>query len=131
MAAPLLSVTLEGIGPAQAYLGTLRDGAATAGGARLFVFSNLPYAAGIETGRRRNGRVARRAGGAWMFRRGSQEALRGFDQELAQALPKGRTGVTQAYLSRGRRVVDAVRRLTPVRSGRLRGSVQMRLEVGR
>jgi hypothetical protein len=123
------SIALQGIGPAQASLGRLEDAAATAGGARLFVFSNLPYAAPIETGRYRNGRVARLKGGAWMFRRGAQEGIRGFEQELAAALPHGRSAVAQAYLSCGRRVVEAVRRHTPVVSGALRESVTMRLEI--
>jgi hypothetical protein len=125
------TVRVEGVGAVVAALGRLRDAAAAGGGATLEVFSDLPYSEGIETGRTGRGRLARAAGGAHMFRRGAEEGLRGIDAAVAAALPRGEGAVTQAYLAAGRRVVDAVRDRTPVVSGRLRGSVRMRLTVGR
>lgn len=125
-----LDIRAEGIGGVVASLGRLADAAATAGGATLEVFSPEVYAWGVETGYTRRGRLARRAGGAYMFRQGTNEGLRGFDQELAAALPKGPAAVVPAYLSRGRRVVTAIQSHTPVISGRLRGGVTMRVVVG-
>ena len=65
--APRITVTYrQGKDPGSVLVGlkTLKDAAATAGGARLSVTSDLPYAYGIETGRHRGGTLARRAGGA-------------------------------------------------------------------
>jgi len=124
-------VRVEGLAGAVAALGRLEDAAATLGGATLEVFSALPYAYGIETGRSPRGRLARRLGGAYMFRNGVDAGLRGVDAEVAAALPGGATAVAGALLGAGRRTVDEVRRRTPVVTGRLRNSVTMRLKVGR
>ena len=124
------TITTKGLDGAQVVLGRVSDAAATFGGSRLIIASNLPYAGPVETGRRKR-RSWRKAGPAHMFRRGANEGMRGFDAELATALPGGPQAVTRAFLSRGRHVVDVVRHHTPVRSGRLRTSVTMRLERGR
>lgn len=124
-------ISIEGLSGVVADLGRLDDACATAGGAELVVSSSLPYAYGIETGETPRGRLARRAGGAYMFRQGTDEGLRRVDADLAAALPGGAGAVTRVFLEAGRRTVDAVRRRTPVVSGRLSGSVTMRLKVGR
>jgi hypothetical protein len=125
-----MSVEARGLSGVRAFFADLADATATAGAARLSWSSDLPYAFGIETGRTPRGRLARAVGGAFMFRDGGAAALRDLSDDLAGALPRGGQAVVQAYLAVGRRGVTEIRRRTPVRTGRLRASVQMRLDVG-
>jgi hypothetical protein len=111
--------------------GKIGEASGRAGAARLSWASEVPYAYGIETGRHRGGRLARRAGGAYMMKRGAEEALRGFVDELKQEIRIGsRAGVDQTFLRLGRRGISTIRTRTPVLTGRLAGSIHMRLEFG-
>jgi hypothetical protein len=123
-------IGIEGLSGVVAALGRLDDAAATAGGAELEVFSPVPWAFGLETGRTPRGRLARRAGGAYMFRQGADDGLAGVDRELAAALAGGPPAVAQTYLAAGRRTVEAVRRRTPRVTGYTASTVTMRLTVG-
>lgn len=85
--------------------------------------SVLPYAYGIETGRHRGGRRARAAGGAYMFREGIAETKQHARAQLVQAIKSG-PGAIAAAKGRIRTFgIQAIRKRTPVRSGRLRASV--------
>lgn len=127
----MLDVKVQGIEQVLGALGQIQQGAEMVGNAELIVASDLKYAYGIETGRTPRGRLARRIGGAYMFRSGVDAGLRGFEAAVAAALPDGGPAVARVYLAAGRRTVDEVQRRTPVVTGRLRGSVQMRLKVDR
>lgn len=122
-----VDIRVEGLSGAVAGVAKIQDSMNTVATTGMEVFSALPYAYGIETGFTPRGRLARRVGGAFMFLRGVEAGLRGFDREIAQALPKGGSAVVQTYLTMGRRTVDEVRNRTPRVSGRLAGSVTMRL----
>lgn len=112
---------------AQAAIERAEQGARAVGAIRLGVGSDLVYAYGIEEGRHRGGRLARRAGGAHMIRRGLQEGGPRIAAYLGDAVPYG-AGAVNTALARGVRIelIPAVRRLTPVRSGRLRRSMDAR-----
>lgn len=91
---------------------------------RLDIGSTLPYAFGIETGRRRDGRLARRAGGARMVERGIAQAGPTLEAWVAEGIPYGPQGVNNAVRRWGRLVaLPAVRSFTPVVSGALRRSM--------
>jgi len=92
--------------------------------------SLLPYAYGIETGRHRGGRLARRAGGAYMFRRGIDEVKAQAPAILGPAILKGPASVGQAKRKLRDLGIERIRSYTPVRSGRLRTSVQVLERLG-
>lgn len=86
--------------------------------------SDLPYAFGIETGRRRDGRLARRAGGAHMVERGIAQAGPTLETWVAEGIPYGPGGVNNAVKRWGRLVArPAIQSLTPVRTDALRASI--------
>jgi hypothetical protein len=86
--------------------------------------SNLPYAFGIETGRRRDGRLARRKGGAHMVERGIAQAGPQLESMVADGIPYGVQGVNNAVRRWGRLVArPAIQALTPVVTGALRDSI--------
>lgn len=85
--------------------------------------SRLPYTFGIETGRHRGGRLARRAGGAFMFRQGAADAQQLARQILPAAIVRGPAAVGQAKRKLRDYGIERIRKYTPVRSGRLRNSV--------
>lgn len=105
-----------------AYLRTVEEGCRAAGSSNISVGSNLPYPYGIEFGHRRSGRLARRAGGAFMFRGGLEQIGGQADDWLAQGIEHGRAGVRDAQHKIGQAWVAAAIPLTPVVSGRLRAS---------
>lgn len=106
-------------------LGDLAAGCRAAGGARTGVGSDLPYAFGIETGYRRSGRLARRAGGAWMLRDAKAAMLPQIEPVLAAALPHGAAATDGAFRRLGGLLVALVQAGTPVVSGRLRDSMRV------
>jgi hypothetical protein len=106
-------------------LGDLAAGARALGGARMEIGSRLPYAYGIETGFTRSGRVARRAGGAWMLRDAKEAVRSQIEPVLAAALPHGPSAVDAAFRRLGAFAVQAARARTPVVTGRLRASIDI------
>jgi hypothetical protein len=60
------------------------------------VRSDVDYAQGIETGRRRSGRVARRAGGAYFMRDALAQVQPKIGPTLVDALPRGPAAVNHA-----------------------------------
>ena len=79
-----VGVKVVGLKEAQQYLHRLEQAAGSAD-ATVTVGSSLNYAYGIETGRHRSGRVARRAGGVFYLSR----ALATVERDLPKRLTKG------------------------------------------
>lgn len=119
------SVTVTGIAEARRDMAALKDGAQAAAHAVVLVGFRRVYAYGIETGRKyRSGKLARRAGGAWMLRTGLRAVQGQIQPEIAQALPKGPQAVLSALLRLGHRVEAVAKPLTPV--GKVRGGTLRR-----
>lgn len=106
-------------------LGDLAAGARAAGGARVEVGSDEPYAYGIETGFRRSGRLARRAGGAWMLRDAKAAVEPQIEAVVGAALPHGAAATDTAFRRLGEILVGEIQARTPVVSGRLRDSMRV------
>jgi hypothetical protein len=125
MAYPLLAVRVDSE-RAVRYLSQVRDTAERWGRSRTVVYSPLVYAYGIETGYHRRGQLARRAGGAFMVRDAVAETKPRTRELIRDSFGRGPQAVPLAEANIGRMVVAAIRRRTPVRSGRLRGSFGFR-----
>jgi len=125
-----IGVELRGLRTALARLEQDRRRAAELRRSRVLIGSSLVYAFGIETGRTRSGRLARRAGGARML----GQALAGTRGEIAAALAAARRqGLApgrEVLLALAYRILARAQRLTPVLTGTLRRSLVVR-EVGR
>lgn len=92
----------------------------------LATFANLtPYAYGIETGRRRDGRRARAAGGAFFMRKGVQDAYKAAPGIIGPAIPKGPAAVGQAKRKLRDYGIERIKAYTPVRSGNLRDNTRV------
>jgi len=117
-----LFVTVDGLPVAMRYFATMQAAMREVDHLRLVAGSALDYAYGIETGRTRRGRVARRLGGAFMVARGLEETQLMIPGLIVRMLEQG-SGA-------GKDTTDAIRRTllghiqarTPVRTGRLRDS---------
>lgn len=121
MAYPLVAVRVDS-DKAMQYLIQVRQTAERWGRSRTVISSNLPYTYGIETGRHRRGGLARRAGGAYMLREGLADTEEHMGDLIVESFARGPSAVPLAEANIGRMVVAAVRRHTPVVSGRLRDS---------
>jgi len=86
--------------------------------------SPLPYTYGIEKGKTRSGRLARRAGPARMFGRVAADVQAEARRILPAAVVRGPRSVGQAKRRLRDYGVERVRKYTPVRSGDLRDSVR-------
>jgi hypothetical protein len=104
-------------------LGQLLDGVKAVTSKPRQIGSDLPYAFGIETGRHRGGRLARRAGGAWMMQRGLAYLKAYYVDQVGPAIRKGAGPVKSAEAVLLRRTVETIRRGTPKRSGALAQSI--------
>lgn len=116
-------VSIDGAETVRAYLQSLREGLGRAGDETIMVGSNLVYAFGIETGRHRGGRLARRAGGAFYLRDAFNSIKGRLEPEIAAALPRGQDAVLRAMLKLGYDVEREAKNLVPVRTGALRRSI--------
>lgn len=94
----------------QAYADAAREHASTVG---YSVVADVPYAAGIETGRRRNGRVARKLGGLHFMRSAVEQITHsGSVQDAIGSLPNTpdalrgvRQRVANAVAERARHII--------------------------
>lgn len=93
------------------------------GKTRIRAGSPLAYARGIETGVRRSGVLARRAGGAFMFRKGIEKLKETIRGQLGAAALAGPAGINALARSASSQLVAFVREETPVVSGDLRTSI--------
>lgn len=121
-----MRLVVRGADRARAMLGLHADGARRLAVTRVVVDSPLPYAFGIETGRHRSGRLARRAGGAWMIRRGLAAALPSAAEYARGADPLDPRWPRLLVALAGR-AVERARGYTPVVTGALRASLRMRV----
>jgi hypothetical protein len=97
------------------------------GATPVYVGSSLVYAYGIEHGRHRSGRLARRAGGAFYLTR-ALAAVRGeLAGEVVRVLRVSGGDPRRLLLGLGYRVQAAAMPLVPVRTGTLRRSVHVRV----
>ena len=126
-----MEIRITGIQEALAALRKYAASAEVVGRVRWLVGSNLVYAFGIETGRHRSGRLARRAGGVFMLRNalarlGSQK------QRLVAAIPQGASATESALAGMALFVEgEAKKAITPFpyspatrrRTGHLRRSI--------
>jgi hypothetical protein len=109
---------------AQAALQQMDAAVRAVGALTLDAGSPLPYAFGIETGRHRGGRLARRAGGAHMIERGIAQSGATLENWVAEGIPYGPAGVNGAIRRWGRLVArPAIQGFTPVLTGALRASI--------
>lgn len=121
MAYPLVAIRVDS-DDALKYLMRVDQTAERWGRSRTTVGSPLVYAFGIETGRHRRGGLARRAGGAFMLREGLADVEEHMMDLIVESFARGPSAVPLAEANIGRMVVAAVRRHTPVVSGKLRDS---------
>jgi hypothetical protein len=117
----LIKIQVTGVTVAQRRLEAMREGAKKLGSTRILVGSNLKYAFGIEYGRHRGGRLARRAGGAGMLQKGLAAIEGSLPRDIAAALEAGGS-VYDAVFRNALRVVDVTMANTPVKTGTLRRS---------
>lgn len=121
----MIHVTVESA-EAQAAVARIADASRAVGAMRLEAGSGLVYAFGIETGFKRSGALARRAGGAFMFERGIAQAGPRLGVWVADGIPYGVQGVNAAIRRWGSLVArPAIRGFTPVLTGALRESVRV------
>jgi hypothetical protein len=121
----MASITITGMRKTLGRMQTIAAAGKAATGPFVDVRSTVPYAFGIETGRRRSGRLARAAGGAYMFRKGLAEVRPLIKATIGPALLQGSMQVGAAKGRLQQAAVRAIRKHTPVVSGRLRGSVDV------
>lgn len=127
----MAGVTVKGADAAVRSLTALSAGAASARGAIYLVGTPLVYGFGIETGRHRGGRLARRAGGARMLGKAVQAVRAGGTEWMTRLV---RAAVRAGRPADGRQLVHAValrvlgftQAGTPVRTGTLRRSFHVR-----
>lgn len=118
----MIKIEATGITVAQRRLGIIEEGAKRLGRTRILVGSNLKYAFGIEYGRHRGGRLARRAGGAGFLRKGLDSIRGTLPADISQAIESGGS-VYDAVFRNALRVEDVAKANTPVVTGTLRRSL--------
>jgi hypothetical protein len=112
---------------AVAALTRLARAAEAMAGTPVFVGSSLVYAYGIEHGRHRGGRLARRAGGAFYLTRGLAAVRTELPSTILAVLGASRGDPRRLLLGLGYRVQAAAMPLVPVRTGTLRRSIHVRV----
>ncbi len=133
MALPGTGYTVRVVGAevADAFLRKMGEAAVAAVRNKIQVGSFEPYSYGIETGRFRGGRLARRAGGAFYLRRAFNSTVGRARPEMISALRSGdprRAG--EVLYDVATRMRDMAESLAPRRSGKLGGSIRVILATG-
>jgi hypothetical protein len=117
-------VRVVGDKEAQAYLTRLAESGRAAEKALVQVGSPLAYAYGIETGRHRGGRLARRAGGVFYLQRAADSVQQSLKKVIAHALPDGADATLEALKKVGFDVERHAKALVPRVTGTLQRSIQ-------
>jgi hypothetical protein len=112
---------------AVAALTRLARAAEAMGATPVYVGSPLVYAHGIEYGRHRGGRLARRAGGAFYLTRGLAAVRGELPTAILGTLRAAGGDPRRLLLGLGYRVQAATLPLVPVRTGTLRRSIHVRV----
>lgn len=118
-----IAIRVHNLTVATALVRQISASGATWGRTRIRAGSPLVYARGIETGRQRDGTVARKAGGAFMFKKGIEKLKAFIKAGLPAAVIAGPTAVEALARSASTQLVSFVQEETPVVSGDLRKSV--------
>lgn len=120
----MIGITILGADAAQAYLERIGAAARDAHGVLARAGSGEPYGWGIEFGQRRNGRLARRAGGAFMLTTAFRQVFPRIAPALAAALGRGGPrAVRVEALALATEIANEAKPLTPAVSGNLRRSM--------
>jgi hypothetical protein len=110
-----MEVTVIGMADAQKQMARIERGCRALANHEGWIYSNLPYAHGIETGRhQRSGKLARAAGGSFYMRRAVDTVVSGMDGDITQ----GMTKVTAPGVWIIRRLARWARRLARVNAPR-------------
>lgn len=120
-----------GLDAAKDFFDKVQAGVRAADGVEIRVQNAVPYAYGIITGFRRDGRVARRAGGSFSLSRGLEAMQSQIAPTLAFALPFGHNAVLSAFTLLGRALQNSVQEREVVKSGNLRRGYTVVLRPGR
>lgn len=121
-----MSSTILGVVEALAWLRELQASVQAAGDTSVEIGvdeSQAPYGWGMEFGEYRNGRLARRAGGAFYLTGAFQAVAPMVADAIAEALPRGPEAVRQAILAKGQQVLGLAQEKVPVLTGNLRQSL--------
>lgn len=115
-------VTISGLDDAKAAFARMARGASQAANAQVLVGSPLQYAYGIETGRHRGGRLARRAGGVFYLTRATEHVIPTVRSRMATAVKDG--AVLPELIKVGFDIERAAKALVVRVSGTLQRSIQ-------
>lgn len=119
----MIAVRLMGVRQAERFLRQVEGGIREAAGTSIQGGSPLPYFWGVHFGRKRNGQLARKAGGAFMFIRAYQAVGPSVPGIMGRAMAGGPERVRNAQRGITSRITFLARGWTPVRKGDLRGSL--------
>lgn len=122
---PRIVLKTKGVEAAEAFTARFQRGLARMSGSVAVVYSRMPYAYGIETGRHRvSGRVAHSAGGVWYLRRAVEDVLRDGRTDVSEGMEKVRAPGPWVLRRLARWARRLARKNAPRRTGRLRRSIQ-------
>lgn len=121
-----LSMTVQGLADGLQYVTQIRDAVGRFAGPLVSVGSPLPYAYGIEYGRKRSGALARKAGPAYYLQGGLEAVQDEAKGVITAALPQGPGAVDVAAQRLGEIAQQRAQAIVPVRSGALRNSIVSR-----
>lgn len=119
----LTGIDLIGVPEVHKALSNLEDGVAEMVKAPVGVGSALPYAYGIEYGRHRSGKLARRAGPAKYMQGAIQKEIPGITKRLAKAIEGGASDVRDEKQKIAEDMTKAAQDIVPVVTGALRSSL--------
>lgn len=118
-------VRILGVQEAEAYLRKLQAGAVRIAGMSFRIGSDKPWAWGLEFGRRRNGELARRAGGTLALTGGLRSVQAEIPREVQAGLREGPDHLWRRLLGLAMRVRNYAAQHTPVITGETRRSMQI------
>lgn len=115
----MIKMQVIGLKDAQTMYAGLADACQRFGREKATVGSSLPYAYGIETGKTRSGRLARRAGGSWAVRDAQQDVLDYAPGLVAREIEtlgvQGQMRPQVTFRLLGQRALETIRRLLEAR----------------
>ena len=123
-----IAVRVNGLTAVQNMVRQISASGAAWGRIKIRAGTPLVYGYGIETGVRKSGRLARRAGGAFMFRTGITEIKATIKPMLLAAVPQGASAIQSMAQTTALRMRMAIQGGTVVRSGNLRSSIFTQVE---
>lgn len=122
----MIKVTILNANGFREFVRKIEGGANQVGKSSVIVGSKEPYAYGIETGRHRGGRLARRAGVVFYMQRALEVVRPQIGPRVTKAIVSGPGAVDRELQALGKSVENYARQFVVVKSGRLRGSLHTR-----